>query len=1054
MSIGRVVPSAISGSYEATIALAAANFDFSLVKIEAPVEYQGLGLSLSNKRSNEAEDGQIHVTARKLGALFADTIPRTPELYHAYGLRASEIAKSEPDNPKGTKREGMFADHLGVDGTSIWAAATSGETAIALHLLACLLARMWSHAEAVSIWVEFIEERKRVISRPNQQDVLNVLALQSSRISLSRSQIAAWDASARAWLQTADEVKKLQQTQLILTLNNIGASVNPKPFLYESVLEAWTTSLVGMENLLKGTNQSVENGASLLGLASWHLYPDMLVLGKATQKVTQNDNLIPAGTLVTIGLHNRGYEQHGIFWSLPLAFLRFYGGPVSRTGCVNQETSRVTIEQLLLVCLGALIGPWISQNSMSENAIMFIGLLSKAILDEDTTASGSSWPLLLGSQAEQYIQTKKEWRTESWQLIAAGMRRYTQFLPRPSQRFFGFLRPINLLKIMENEQRITFLRHICEKRYPQSARRMVIQYLSKLPFGPEQYEYASVTPITAFRNVPKRQLDGSKKLPDAFLMRWIQSSGSSTDPYWVTERQKEIQGLGEKANLVPLDTFLPSLQLRPGMTWTNAPNDIFNVFDEQTGAKEECNPTIGFEMLFGDPKLGAVFATVNDDTLTKPKKRFSLDDITDAFSKGLISRNLLRQYFDTSNSWDVEMTDLYKGLNAVSALALIYNKLHGAKISLQIANRSINDWQWSRSIRDGFYRESMVESIDECSREEAFACTVACESGTIDLDPKSLSAVMAISSGNSLYVSERLLLDPWKDSSPVPVERIVGNVGRPGMVMMIAPDQPRIRKLDEGTWHLINHAEFNGASDDTFQELTLHLSISEWQQAVDINSVGIRDTEVCFVNGIVGLHDHGEWVADLDILGMAQREDWRLLPAVTCYCNVSATKITSFPWSLSSIDKWEELIECPANASIIRARDNWQARLALAVLSVQLGHRTYIIPPNLCWKCCIRQHTVLPANPFQCFREDGNTSDPNTDEESQSEICSSDGDSSHSIEENWQSDDMESDCVNEDGQDEEEQDEETLACFGQAEHVSHTKVHGVSKSRLCDVYIW
>ncbi|KAK0510803.1 hypothetical protein JMJ35_006355 [Cladonia borealis] len=509
MSTGRVVPSAISGSFEATIALAAANFDFSLVKIEAPTEYQGLGLSLSNKRSNEAEDGQIHVTARKLGALFADAIPRTTELYHAYGLRASEIAKSEPDNPKGTKRDGMFADHLGADGTSIWAAATSGETAIALHLLACLLARMWSHAEAVSIWVEFIEERKRVISRPNQQDVLSVLALQSSRISLSRSQIAAWDASARAWLQTADEVKRIQQTQLILILNNIGASVDPKPFLYESVLEAWTTSLIGMENLLKGTNQSVKNGASLLGLASWHLYPDMLVLGKATQKVTQNDGLIPAGTLVIIGLHNRDPEQHGIFWSLPLAFLRFYGDPVSITRCVNQETSRVTIEQLLLVCLGALIGPWISQNSMSESAINFVGLLGKAILKEDDTASESSWPLLLGSQAEQFIQTKKEWRKESWQLIAAGMRRYTRFLPRTSQRFFGFLRPMNLLKTMEKEQRITFLRQICQKRYPQSAPRMVIQYLNKLPFGPEQYEYASVTPITSFRNVPKRQSDGS-----------------------------------------------------------------------------------------------------------------------------------------------------------------------------------------------------------------------------------------------------------------------------------------------------------------------------------------------------------------------------------------------------------------------------------------------------------------------------------------------------------------------------------------------------------------
>lgn len=186
MSISKLAASAVSGSLEATVALAAANFDFSLVKIEAPTEYRELGLSLSKKRSTEAEEGELHVTARKLSALFADVLPKTPNLYRVYGRRVSEIARSERYHPNTNQHYGMFADHLGADGTSIWAAATSGETAIALHLLACMLARIWPRNEAISIWVEFVEERKRIINSSEQESIFGILAVQSSRVGLSR----------------------------------------------------------------------------------------------------------------------------------------------------------------------------------------------------------------------------------------------------------------------------------------------------------------------------------------------------------------------------------------------------------------------------------------------------------------------------------------------------------------------------------------------------------------------------------------------------------------------------------------------------------------------------------------------------------------------------------------------------------------------------------------------------------------------------------------------------------------------------------------------------
>lgn len=107
--------------------------------MEAPPEFQGLGKALSRQRREVAEDGSTHITARKLGALFANEVPKTPKLLEAYGIRVSEIAGSGVINPQGLKQHGVFADYIGADGTSIWAAATSGRNAISVHLLACML---------------------------------------------------------------------------------------------------------------------------------------------------------------------------------------------------------------------------------------------------------------------------------------------------------------------------------------------------------------------------------------------------------------------------------------------------------------------------------------------------------------------------------------------------------------------------------------------------------------------------------------------------------------------------------------------------------------------------------------------------------------------------------------------------------------------------------------------------------------------------------------------------------------------------------------------------
>ena len=196
--IGKVVNSVFQFSQEATAALVSLQFDFSIIKIEAPPEYAGLGTSLSKKRKFEAEEGLSHATARRLGALFETELPKVPQLVSAYGHRVTEIAASSEVNPRGSSADGPFADYVGADGTTIWAAASSGTSAICVHLLACMLARIWSPGEAISIWLELVRRRCEVLQQQTSNSAdLQTASLLAARNHLSRTTLATWDASAR-----------------------------------------------------------------------------------------------------------------------------------------------------------------------------------------------------------------------------------------------------------------------------------------------------------------------------------------------------------------------------------------------------------------------------------------------------------------------------------------------------------------------------------------------------------------------------------------------------------------------------------------------------------------------------------------------------------------------------------------------------------------------------------------------------------------------------------------------------------------------------------------
>jgi len=80
----------------------------------------------------------------------------------------------------------------------------------------------------------------------------------------------------------------------------------------------------------------------------------MLVLGSTTARIEQNDPLVGPSGILTIGLHHNSDTGIGVFWSLPLAHMRYYGDAPIVSRSLATDSSRISFEQLYQVTLGCL----------------------------------------------------------------------------------------------------------------------------------------------------------------------------------------------------------------------------------------------------------------------------------------------------------------------------------------------------------------------------------------------------------------------------------------------------------------------------------------------------------------------------------------------------------------------------------------------------------------------------------------------------------------------------------------------------------------------------
>jgi hypothetical protein len=210
------------------------------------------------------------------------------------------------------------------------------------------------------------------------------------------------------------------------------------------------------------------------------------------------------------------------------------------------------------------------------------------------------------------------------------------------------------------------------------------------------------------------------------------------------------------------------------------------------------------------------------------------------------------------------------------------------------------------------------------------------ETGRINLPLDELSSVLAICVENFIFAAGILLSDPVEWPSGKNIRHIIGNTGHSGLVMLVAPNNPRIRPPSDD-YAATQYDKYNLKQEDNFQKTSLHLSFTKGKFPISVGGgVGTSsiDHEVQFVESVIELWDGKDWVADLDILGLECLGDIHLIPRANENCTHEHPSI-EWQRSFTSLDVWEELLEPPDGTGIFRAHGNWVARLGAVSVLIQ-----------------------------------------------------------------------------------------------------------------------
>jgi len=294
-------------------------------------------------------------------------------------------------------------------------------------------------------------------------------------------------------------------------------------------------------------------------------------------------------------------------------------------------------------------------------------------------------------------------------------------------------------------------------------------------------------------------------------------------------------------------------------------------------------------------------------------KEIDMVDIEGALNSNEV--DMSKWVSDIPNSLRKRESLYYQSFTALSAAWHLYIDLGPATVNPAVLNRRITDSAWANNVSFG-----SVTHPQSCTltRELAFACIADFKTGGTDFASSALEAVMEIPIGESIFVAGSLLTDPSQPQEPHKVIRIDGNVGKPGLALMVPLAGPMISKPNSDSWRVIEREEYKRQLEDTFSETSLHLSFTNWSDPICTGATGRgrRSTEASLVETLVSVFDRERWIRDLHVLtylrqGCSQ-PNHEFFYCHTCNHDLKALSEDPYPGGIVAIKSWEKFLERPA----------------------------------------------------------------------------------------------------------------------------------------------
>ena len=360
-------------------------------------------------------------------------------------------------------------------------------------------------------------------------------------------------------------------------------------------------------------------------------------------------------------------DGRGVYWSLPLAHVRYYGDPVVSERSINPNLKRISFDDLWLVTLGSLFALWKTDRLQMEAAAELIRMMWQSCENglaaverfalREPTCRGS-WLRYLADAAQRFLESSGHEAKLCNQLLGLGARQGTLFGQFSNPVAFFGLTDASLMKILRLESRIRYLRDIAQKICKETDV-LVIKTCIYAP-GTDDKEMRSLQlatvnfSTTMARHPPNRWIfpyEYPDNLPD--IRDNEEFHGFEADSL-VFLKDWRFKWIDPPKGLIDSDSVTSGARGIARPTQANKKPRRWGIFPRAIQKVTLSKPVAIFEPVYGDARSAALFRMTSLEGVAFrliPKyvavpKKVSCQQISEAFISGVVDPDCFLSYLN------------------------------------------------------------------------------------------------------------------------------------------------------------------------------------------------------------------------------------------------------------------------------------------------------------------------------------------------------------------------------------------------------------------------